>query len=182
MRSAVVLPQPDGPRITTVSPRAISKLTGSSARVPSAKTLPHASTTTCAPVARTASPRAGDAAGNSAGQHGGRLHQQQQRNDHEEEKQRVGAGDLEPHRGVAVGEPDRQRLGERRVQHPGQIELADGQRDDHERAGQHAGADIGQDHVLEPRPRAGAQARGAFLERTRVDGGEHRHDRAHHER
>ena len=36
MRSSVVLPQPEGPSITTVSPGSISKLTGSSARVPSA--------------------------------------------------------------------------------------------------------------------------------------------------
>ena len=64
---------------------------------------------------------------------GEHLHRDQQRNDHDEEDQRVGGGDLQPHRGVAVGKPDRQRLGQRRVQHPGQIELAERERHHHQR-------------------------------------------------
>ena len=43
MRSMVVLPQPEGPSSTSVSPRAMSSVAGSSARVPSAKVLPQAS-------------------------------------------------------------------------------------------------------------------------------------------
>ena len=42
MRSSVVLPQPEGPSSTTVSPRAMSSDTGSSARVPSPNVLPQA--------------------------------------------------------------------------------------------------------------------------------------------
>ena len=49
IRSMVVLPQPDGPRKTSVSPRAMSSVTGSSARVPSANVLPQASTRTATP-------------------------------------------------------------------------------------------------------------------------------------
>ena len=64
----------------------------------------------------------------------------QQRHDHHEEDQRVGAADLQAHRGVGVGEADGQRLGERRVQHPGHVELAHRQRDHHQRAGEDARA------------------------------------------
>src|SRR3546814_1380133 len=39
MRKVVVLPQPDGPRKTTVSPAWMARSSGSSARVPSAKVL-----------------------------------------------------------------------------------------------------------------------------------------------
>ena len=49
MRSMVVLPQPEGPSSTSVSPRAISSVAGSSARVPSANVLPQASMRTEAP-------------------------------------------------------------------------------------------------------------------------------------
>ena len=49
MRSMVVFPQPDGPSSTSVSPRAMSSVAGSSARVPSANVLPHASIRTDAP-------------------------------------------------------------------------------------------------------------------------------------
>ena len=49
MRCSVVLPQPEGPSSTIVSPRAISSDTGSSARVPSPNVLPQA-------VIRTATP------------------------------------------------------------------------------------------------------------------------------
>ena len=51
MRSMVVLPQPEGPSSTSVSPRAMSRVAGSSARVPSAKVLPQASIRTDAPCA-----------------------------------------------------------------------------------------------------------------------------------
>ena len=43
MRSVVVLPQPDGPSNTTVSPAAMSSVSGSSARVPSGKVLAQSS-------------------------------------------------------------------------------------------------------------------------------------------
>ena len=49
MRSMVVLPQPEGPSSTSVSPRAMSSVAGSSARVPSAKVLPQLSIRTAAP-------------------------------------------------------------------------------------------------------------------------------------
>ena len=49
MRSIVVLPQPEGPSSTSVSPRAMSSVAGSSACVPSANVLPQASIRTEAP-------------------------------------------------------------------------------------------------------------------------------------
>ncbi len=45
MRKVVVLPQPDGPRKTMVSPPLIARSTGSRARLPSAKVLAHFSRT-----------------------------------------------------------------------------------------------------------------------------------------
>ena len=52
MRSMVVLPQPEGPSSTSVSPRAMSSVAGSSARVPSAKVLPQSSTRTDGAMSR----------------------------------------------------------------------------------------------------------------------------------
>src|SRR6516165_3575514 len=105
MRNSVVLPQPDGPSRTTVSPRATSSETGSSARVPSPKVLPQAasrSATPCVSLMIDASWPFPFAA-RAAGAIGGELHRREQRDDHHEEHQRIGGGDLEPHRGVAVG-------------------------------------------------------------------------------
>ena len=52
-----------------------------------------------------------------------RLHRDQQRHDHQQEHQGVGRADLQAHRGIAVGQAHRQGLGQRRVQHPGDVEF-----------------------------------------------------------
>ena len=89
---------------------------------------------------------------------------------------------LEPHRGVAVGEPDRQRLGQRRVQHPGEVEFAERQRHHHQRASEDSGPRIRHDHV-EKAPQGRCAERGrAFVQRLHVNRGKDRHHRAHHER
>ena len=49
MRRVVVLPQPEGPRKTTVSPSSISRLSGDRARVPSAKVFAHSTRETEVP-------------------------------------------------------------------------------------------------------------------------------------
>src|SRR5580765_6226028 len=59
MRSAVVLPQPDGPTSTMNSPSAISRSSESTARVPSGKTLPTAEKVT--PATTSASHAAAEA-------------------------------------------------------------------------------------------------------------------------
>ena len=49
IRKVVVLPQPEGPRKTTVSPSSISRLSGESARVPSANVFAHSIRETAVP-------------------------------------------------------------------------------------------------------------------------------------
>ena len=113
---------------------------------------------------------------------GKHLHRDQKRNDHDKEDQRIGRRHLQPHRGVAVGKTDRQRLGQRRVQHPGQIEFAERKRHHHQAARENPRHGIGHDHVAKASPRRCAERCRAFVERLDVDGCEHRHHRAHHER
>src|SRR5690606_39940553 len=107
MRSVVVLPQPDGPRKTTVSPASIARFSGSSARVPSAKVLAQLRRV----MARGAlvsvilvvlcheflQARLRE-----------KLQRDEKRHDHQEEYQRVGTADLQPQRGVGIGKAHRQ--------------------------------------------------------------------------
>ena len=111
-----------------------------------------------------------------------RLHGEQQRHDHEEEHQRIGAGDLEAQRGVGIGKTDGQRLVERRVQQPRHVELAHRQRHHHQRSGEDAGAAVGQHDMEEALAEAGAERGRALLQRLQVDRHQHRQHRAHHER
>src|SRR5512134_130699 len=126
IRSVVVLPQPLGPSNTTVSPAVNSRSTGSSARVPSAKVLPQRSSRIavplivwppwrCAPSLRGGASAFGAAVRRSClvlnrpaphRRRRGPLHRNQQGNDDDEEDQRIGAADLQPQRGVRVGETD----------------------------------------------------------------------------
>ena len=90
MRSSVVLPQPDGPRSTIVSPALIVEVERLSARVPSGNVFAQRAIATHAALAL--------AAGRVAPLHRRRsrardepLHRDQQRHDHQEEHDRVGA-------------------------------------------------------------------------------------------
>ena len=67
------------------------------------------------------------------------LQTPQHRQDDDEEHQRVGRADLQPHGGVAVGQAHRQGAGEWRVEHPGEIELAHREREHHQAAGHDGG-------------------------------------------
>ena len=50
---------------------------------------------------------------------------------HEKKDNRIGRSDFKPHGRIAVGQPYRKRFGQRRMQHPGQIELSNGQGKNH---------------------------------------------------
>src|SRR5436305_1166816 len=152
MRSVVVLPQPDGPSSTTVSPASIERSSGSSAFVPSSNVLPQRCSrmrTPCALSLMTWLPcairywscrrsRYRDDFSRAPPRLGKELYRDQQRHDHDEEDRGVRAADLEAHGRIAVGKPDGDRLVERRVQHPGDVELANRQGDDHQSAGDDA--------------------------------------------
>ncbi len=181
MRSVVVLPQPDGPSSTSVSPAPICRSSGSSTRVPR-NVFAHcvsvmgteSSFMVCRWSGLKAIVRRSDAvvcrfgAALAGGIDAEPLHRDQQRHRHDEKQNRVRAADLDAHRRVGIGETDRQGLRVGRVQHPGQIEFADGERQHRQRARDDARPHIGQHDRHEALQEARAEARRAFFERAQI--------------
>src|ERR671912_210788 len=164
MRRVVVLPQPDGPSSTIVSPAAISRSIGSNARVPSSNVLPQRFTWIGIPLINSC--RRSMLLCRSRKIDGLRrpLQRYQQRDDDDEKDQRVRGPDFEPQRRVGIGEPDRQRRRQGRVQQQGHVELADRQRYDHQRARDDAGSTIGQYDAKESLSEIGTEAACALFE------------------
>uniref|UniRef100_A0A1I8AGK3 Secreted protein n=1 Tax=Steinernema glaseri TaxID=37863 RepID=A0A1I8AGK3_9BILA len=84
--------------------------------------------------------------------------------DDEHENQRIGRAHLNAHRGVAVRQSHRQGTCQRCMQHPGQVELAQGQGENHQTARHNRGQDGRQQDAEKDLAEVGAQGSGGLFQ------------------
>ena len=178
-RSAVVLPQPDGPSSDTSSPGSTCRSSPSSAGTP-----PYArwrsTRWTPAPdvmvILRRGSLRDGQRLDLAGGPATAGDHRQGEQEGEGEQQRGERHGDRQ--RGVALADEVHRDLQVREVQQRGQRELAEHERHGQQRGREHSAADAGQRDAQQHGAPAGAEAAGGLRQRREVHGREPRLERA----